>query len=76
MPTPSPSLWDLLSMNRHEIYARYPVARRFLSSGFEPDPRNHADNVLGLASLNQIITLNLVTGDITALTNPQETINA
>jgi len=55
--------WDLMLATKHEIYAKYPASRRFFDSGFELDPRNHADNRLGLISLQQVITLDLITGD-------------
>lgn len=59
----STSIWDLMMMSKDEIRSRHPASRRFFQSGFEPDPKNHGDDTLGLISLQQVIRLNLVTGD-------------
>lgn len=58
------NLFSILLSTKHDLAAKYPCTRRFFQTGFELDPRNHDDNVLGLISLNQIIKLNLITGDI------------
>lgn len=63
--TRKPNLWTLMTSTKQEIAANHPVSRRFFQSGFELDPRNHDDNVLGLISLSQVIQLNLKTGEFT-----------
>lgn len=57
-------MWTLFNMGKGEARAKYPVVRRFLDQGFELDPREHQPGKLGLASLNQTIRLDLLTGDL------------
>jgi hypothetical protein len=56
--------FSILLSSKQEIIQKFPVSRRFFQSGFELDPRNHEDNTLGLISLQQVIQLDLITGDI------------
>lgn len=64
-------MWTLMALKADEVRAKYPVARRFIDLGFQLDPRNHADNLLALTSLNQSIRLNLTSGDC-EFTTPSE----
>lgn len=57
-------MWTLMGLGTADIYKRWPSTRRFIDQGFVPDPRYHADNRIGLASLNQTIVLDLATGDL------------
>lgn len=54
----------LMNAAQPEIAAKFPVTRRYFAQGFKVSPRFHADDIVGLETLNQTIRLNLITGDL------------
>jgi len=54
---------ELMNAAQEDIAAKFPVTRRYFAQGFKVSPRFHADNIVGLETLNQIIRLDLLTGD-------------
>ena len=50
-------------LTRAQAFDLYPNARRFLNLGFELEPKLHGDGKIGLASPNQKLRLDVLTGD-------------
>ena len=50
-------------MSTHQMAAEYPDLRRFFDCGFELDPVNHADGIVGLVMPALALRINLETGE-------------
>ena len=58
---------QLMNMSQPDISAKFPMTRRFFAQGFKVSPRFHADDVVGLESLNQTLQLNVRTGEFASV---------
>lgn len=59
--------YELLNVSMDDLRGKFPVIRRFLDQGFVLSPTDHAENQVGLQTLNQRIRLNLKTGEFVSL---------
>lgn len=58
-----PRVWTLIAMTRQQMAQEFPDLRRFFDCGFDLDPKNHADGVVGLVSPMQALRINLENGE-------------
>ena len=53
-----------MNMSKPDLRAKFIPLRRYLDLGFDIDPRNHLHNKVALASLNQNIRVNVMSGQM------------
>ena len=58
-----PCEWTLRSMTRQQLAQEFPDLRRFFDCGFDLDPVNHADGIVGLVMPALALRINLETGE-------------